>query len=278
LLASLVLSLREGLEAALIIGIVLGVLNKIGRRDLIPVVWRAVMAAILLCLLAAITMQILGAEFEGRAEQIFEGTAMLSAAVLLTWMIFWMKRQANSMQSELAVDVQHAVVQRSNRPLFVLAFLAVGREGLELALFLTASTLTSSILQTSAAAVIGLIAAAGLGYLIFVSSRRLSLKKFFQVTNVLLILFAAGLVARSIQEFNEAGWVPVIIEHLWNMNPILNESSTLGQALGALFGYNSSPSLTSVVAYLGYYGLLWLFFYKFSHQSLAAERAKVPGG
>ncbi len=278
MLASLLLSLREGLEAALIIGIVLGVLNKIGRRDLIPVVWRAVAAAIFLCLLAAIIMQIMGAEFEGRAEQIFEGTAMLSAAVLLTWMIFWMKRQASSMQSELTKDVQHAVVQRSTRPLFVLAFLAIGREGLELALFLTASTLTSSVVQTSAAALIGLIAAAVLGYLIFASTRRLSLKKFFQVTNVLLILFAAGLVARGIQEFNEAGWVPVIIEHLWNMNPILSESSTTGQVLGALFGYNSSPSLTSVAAYLGYFALLWLLFYKFSRQSLVAARSKVPGG
>lgn len=278
MLPSLLLSLREGLEAALIIGIVLGALNKVGRRDLIPVVWRAVVAAILASLLAAIIMHVLGAEFEGRAEQIFEGIAMLSAAALLTWMIFWMKRQAGSVQRELAIDVQHAAVQSSTRPLFVLAFLAVGREGLELALFLTASTLTSSVVQTITAALVGLIAAAILGYLIFASTSRLSLKKFFQVTNVLLILFAAGLITRGIHEFNEAGWVPVIIEHLWDMNPFLNENSTLGQVLGALFGYNSTPSLTEVGSYLGYFGLLWLLFNKFNHPNLAASRAKVPGG
>jgi len=260
MLSSFLLSFREGLEAALVIGIVLGALHKIGRQELRRVVGYGVAAAVIVSLVAAVILQGIGAEFEGRAEEIYEGIAMLSAAILLTWMIFWMKNQAGSLQHELELHVKKAVSQGSARALFVLVFLAVGREGLELGLFLTASTFASNAFQTVSGALLGLAASAVLGYLLFATTRRLSLKRFFQVTNLLLVLFAAGLLAHGIHEFNQAGLVPAGIEHVWDLNPLFDEQSVPGQVLASLFGYNGNPSLTEVGAYLGYFVLLWLLF------------------
>ena len=259
MLPSFLLALREGIEAALVIGVTLGVLVKTGRPDLKPAVWRGAAAAVLLSLLAAIILQVIGAEFEGRAEEIFEGITMLAAAALLTWMIFWMHRQGANLQRQLELDVTTAT-RRGAAGLFAVAFLAVAREGLELALFLTASTLSSGALYTLIGALFGLAVAALLGYLLFASARRLSLKRFFLVTNVLLVLFAAGLVAHAVHEFNEAGLIPPVIEHVWDVNPLLPESSVTGQLLTALFGYNANPSLSEVLAVLAYFAFLWLLF------------------
>jgi high-affinity iron transporter len=269
--SSFLLALREGLEAALIIGIVLGTLRKISQWDQRAAVWRGSGAAALVSLLAAVVLQLIGAEFEGRGEQLFEGTAMLLAAALLTWMIFWMQRQAGSTGRALEAGVEKAAVQGGAWALFLLAFLAVVREGLELALFLTAATFTTGAVQAVSGTVVGLAAAALLGYLLFATTRRLSLKQFFRITNVLLILFAAGLFARSVHEFNEAGLVPAVIEHIWDLTPLLSDTSALGQLVGALFGYSASPSLTEVGAYGGYFLVLLWLFQKAAHPVKAAS-------
>jgi high-affinity iron transporter len=261
MLASFLLSVREGLEAALVIGIVLAALRKLDRSRFAPAVWRGVLAALVTSLATGLLLTWLGMEFTGRAEQLFEGIAMLAAAVLLTWMIVWMRRQSASLSSSLESDVRQAVGNTSSQPaLFWLSFLAVGREGLELVLFLTAVRMTTDGVQTLIGALAGLAAAVALGWLLFASSRRLNLRQFFNVTNILLILFAAGLLAHSVHELNEAGVIPVVVEHIWDLNPILNEKQPFGQMLTALFGYNANPSLTEMLAYLGYYlglGLLW---------------------
>ena len=257
---SFLLAVREGLEAALVIGITLGMLAKTQRSDLKPAVWRGVLAAVLVSLLSAVVLHLVGAQFEGRPEQIFEGLTMLAAAILLTWMIFWMQRQGSSLQRQLELDVSTAAARRGGRGLFALAFLAVAREGLELSLFLTASALATDAFPALLGAILGLGCAALLGYLVFATTRRLNLKQFFRVTNILLILFAAGLVAHAIHELNEAALIPPVIEHVWNTNPLLHEDSSAGQVLKVLFGYNGNPSLTEVLAYIGYFAVLWLFF------------------
>jgi high-affinity iron transporter len=261
LLASFLLSLREGLEAALIIGIALAALRKMGRTGLAPAIWRGVLAALGISLLAGLALTWIGAEFGGRGEQLFEGTAMLAAAALLTWMIIWMRRQAASLQKNLEAEVVQAAAGRNNtRALFWLSFLAVSREGLELVLFLIAAQMASDRLQTMLGAVLGLAGAIALGWLLFASSKHLSLRQFFNATNILLILFAAGMVAHGIHEFNEAGIIPSVIEHVWDLNFALDEKQTIGQLLTALFGYNANPSLTEIIGYLAYFlglGLLW---------------------
>lgn len=253
MLASFLLSLREGIEAALIIGIVLGALRKMKRSEMIPAVWYGTITALAVSLVAGIALTAFGLSLEGAAEQIFEGIAMLLAAGVLTWMIFWMSRQASSIKGELEADVKRAAQTSGTRAMFSLAFLAVVREGIELALFLTAATFATDAQSTILGALLGLGAAVLLGWGIFASTVRLNLRRFFQVTGFLLILFAAGLVAHGVHEFNEVSWIPPIIEHVWDLNPVLDEDSILGSMLKALFGYNGNPSLTEVLAYIAYY-------------------------
>jgi high-affinity iron transporter len=257
MLPSLLLSIREGLEAALILGIVLGALRQIQRRELAPAVWLGAGSAALLSLVAALGLNYLNLTLEGTAEQVFEGITMLLAAGILTWMIFWMARQARSLKTDLVSGVRQASLG-GWWSLFGLAFLSVLREGVELALFLTAAALTGGARATLTGALLGLGAAGLLGFLVFATSLRMELQPFFRVTGLLLLLFSAGLVAHGVHEFNEAGWVPAVVEHVWNVNPLLDESSTLGTFLKTLFGYNGDPSLTEILAYVVYVGAILL--------------------
>ena len=258
MLPSYLLSLREGIEAALIIGIVLSALRKIHRTELIPALWLGALFAIAVSVLSAILLTRFGLSLQGSAEVVFEGGTMLVAAGILTWMIFWMGRQARTLKSELEEDVNKAAASTGKRAVFWLAFMAVVREGIELALFLTASVFATNALQTALGAVLGLGTAILLGWSIFAAIVRLDLRRFFQVTGFLLILFAGGLVAQGVHEFNEISWIPSVIEHLWDVNAFINNTSTLGQLLKALFGYNGSPSLTEMLAYFSYLAVVGL--------------------
>jgi len=253
MLPSYLLSLREGIEAALIVGIVLGALRQMRRTDLASTVWLGVVSASILSVLAGVLLTMLGLSFEGPAEQIFEGITMLLAAGVLTWMIFWMSRQARNIKGELESGVHKATFEGGKQGLFALAFLAALREGIELALFLVASVFASDVQQTLIGAFLGLGTAILLGWSLFATTVRLDLRRFFRVTGFLLILFAAGLVAQGVHEFNEAGVIPAVIEHVWDVNPVLDENATLGSMLKALFGYNGNPSLTEVLSYFAYF-------------------------
>ncbi len=267
MLPSYLLSLREGLEAALIIGIVLGALRKIHRTDLSPALWLGTLSAVGVSLLAAVLLTTLGLSFEGKAEEIYEGITMLLAAGILTWMIFWMSGQAKNIKSDLEEGVNRAAASSGKRAIFWLAFVAVVREGVELALFITAAFFTgdneniaANTILTLTGVVLGLGTAILLGWSLLAATARLNLKRFFQVTGYLLILFAAGLVAHGIHEFNEAGWIPSIIEHVWDVNAIVDETSVPGELLKTLFGYNGNPSLTEMIGYFAYLAsVLFLF-------------------
>lgn len=267
MLPTYLLSLREGLEAALIIGIVLGALSKIRRTDLSPAVWFGTLSAVGISILTAVLLTSFGMSLEEEAEQIFEGITMLTAAGILTWMIFWMSRQARFLKGELEAGVNKAAATTGRRAMFWLAFLAVVREGIELALFVTAaffagdqSQVTSNIIQTLAGTILGLGTAALLGWTLFATTVRLDLRRFFQVTGFLLILFAAGLVAHGVHEFNEVGWIPAVIEHVWDVNTIIDENSLMGLLLKTLFGYNGNPSLTEMIAYFVYLAVITILW------------------
>ena len=259
MLPSYLLSLREGLEAALIIGIAVGALRKIRRTDLSPALWLGTLSAVAISILAAVLLTNFGMSLQGEAEKIFEGLTMLIAAGILTWMIFWMSRQSRTLKAELEEGVNKAAVSTGKRALFWLAFVAVAREGIELALFLTAaffvgdqSQITANTAQTLAGAILGLGTAILLGWTLFATTVRLDLRRCFQVTGALLIMFAAGLVAHGVHEFNEVSWIPAVIEHVWDVNAFVDENSLPGQLLKTLFGYNGNPSLTEVISYFVY--------------------------
>jgi high-affinity iron transporter len=166
-------------------------------------------------------------EFEGQLEEAFEGTAMLLAAAILTWMILWMQSQGSEIQRDIETKTAHAALKRGGSALFFLAFLAVFREGIELALFLMATRMASSPIEALVGAILGLGVAILIGWMIFSTTRKLNLRQFFQTTNVLLLLFAVGLVALGIHELNEVGWVPQIIDHVWDINYILSDNRKL---------------------------------------------------
>jgi high-affinity iron transporter len=253
MLPSYLLALREGLEAALIIGIVFGALNRIQRSEFNRFVWYGVSSAVLVSLLAAFILNAIGASFEGTTEEIFEGITMLLAAGVLTWMIFWMQYQAHNLKTDLEADVHQAASKNSGWALIALAFFAVVREGIELVLFLTATRITSNSQEVMIGALLGLGTAAVMGYLLFATAVRLNLQLFFKTTSIVLIFFAAGLVAHGVHEFIEAGWIPAGIEHIWDTNHIIDEDSTFGSILKSVFGYNGNPALVEVIAYLAYF-------------------------
>jgi high-affinity iron transporter len=268
------LALREGMEIALIIGIVLSALRKTNRNELSTAVWGGTAVATMLSVALALLLTGLGTNLEGRAEEIFEGLMMLTAAVVLTWMIFWMQSQSRMIKGELESNVRRAVGKSGAWALFSLAFVAVLREGIELALFLTATALASAPGATLLGAILGFSTAVLIGFALFTATLRLNLHQFFQVTSILLILFAAGLVAHGVHEFNEAGLIPVLVENVWDTNHLINEDSTSGSLLRTLFGYNGNPSLSEVLAYTTYMAVVIFALRRRSQITSAMQQAK----
>ncbi|MCK5634901.1 MAG: FTR1 family protein [Anaerolineales bacterium] len=253
MLSSLLITLREGLEAALIIGIILAYLARTDNRQGFRQVWLGISLAVAVSLIAGVVIYFSAGELEGRAEQVFEGLALLTAAGVLTWMIFWMLRNSRQLLLGLESNVRDAVKGGQAWALFGIAFFAVLREGIETALFLSAAALSTSSSAVLFGGLLGIVAAVLIGWALFAATIRLNLERFFQVTSLLLILFAAGLFAHGIHEFVEVGWIPPILDPVWDINHILNEESISGAMLKTLFGYNGNPSLTEVLAYVSYF-------------------------
>jgi high-affinity iron transporter len=275
MIASLLIAFREGLEAALIVGIVLSYLKKTGQFQYARYAWAGVAAAVVVSAALALGITAIGAELEGPAEPIFEGTMMFLAVGVLTWMIFWMRYQSRTLKSSLEHEIQSAVGGGHPRALFAVAFFAVAREGLETALFLSAAAFATDGGSTLIGSALGLLAAVFTGYLIFASTVRLNLRNFFSVTGILLLLFGAGLFAHGIHEFQEAGLLFSLNEHVWDISHILSAESPVGQILTVLFGYNASPSLEEAIGYVGYWvftlvGLRWLVDRKIARLTAAA--------
>jgi high-affinity iron transporter len=203
-----VVVLREGFEASLVVGIVLAFLDRTGRRDGFAAVWVGVAAALTVSLVVGAGLFAAGAELEGRSERVFEGVVMLTAAALLTWMIFWMRNRARTIRKEIEGRTQAALDAGSAVAVALVVFVGVAREGVETALFLFSAVEGSSPVVSLVASVIGGAAAIGLGYLFYRGSHRLNLRTFFTATSVLLLLFAGYLLASGLHELAEAGAFP----------------------------------------------------------------------
>lgn len=268
MISSFIITFRETLEAALIVGIILAYLIKTKKEKYNNVVYLGIVSAIVASIVGAFLFNSLAGGFTGRAEELFEGIAMLFAAFLITFMILWMLKQKHIVL-ELHQKVNKEIKEQHKVGLFFLVFISVLREGIETVIFLSAANYVSTVENSLVGAFLGIIAAVILGYAMFVGSKKINIKSFFNVTSFILILFAAGLVAHGIHEFQEAKVVPTYIEHVWDINPPVNadgsyptlhEKGTIGSIGKGLLGYNGNPSLIEVLSYLGYLILIFILW------------------
>lgn len=255
-LGSFIVLFRECFEAALIVGIILSFLNRTGQQQFIKTVTYGVIAAIFASIAMGVAFNMLSIEFEGKTEQIFEGITMLVTALLLSTMIVYMMRVKPGVK-QIESEAVQSIGGGNAWGLFALVFFSVFREGVETVLFMIGLDLTGSS-NGLLGGILGAAVGIGLVYLIFQGIIRLNFKMLFNVTNALLILIASGLVAHGIHELQEAGYVPIVIEHLWDINPALNadgsyplfhEKGVIGALLAGVFGYNGNPSLIEVISY-----------------------------
>jgi high-affinity iron transporter len=259
--ASFIITLREGLEISLVLGILATYLVKTDRRDMLRPMWIGAAAALALSLVAGLVFRAAVGEFEGKWEQGIEGVIAVVAAVVLTWMIFWMRRNARGLSHQLRAKLDTST---STAAVSVVAFAAVLREGFETALFLLgAETESASGAEVVAGGLIGLAVAAVIGWLVYVGGRHIDLRKFFNVTGVLLILFAAGLVGKAFHEFRELfgfenGWLK---GSAWTVTSGALAEGNLRDFLNGLFGWHENPERIRVITYFAYLvPVLWLYF------------------
>jgi len=252
MLATFFLMLREGLEAALIVGIVSAYLAKIGRRDALPKVALGVGAAIGLSIAIGVAVTLTIEELPEIIQATAAGIAALVAVAVLTWMLFWMRRQGRALKGELEHGVDLAISEGTTAALVGLAFVAVIREGVETVLFLIPIlSFNGTGVDTLAGGLLGLVVAGGFGWAIFVAGIRVNLRRFFTVTGTVLIFVSAGLVAFAIAEFGDAG----LLANggvAFDLNGVLPDTSPIGSILHGLFGYRSAPTPLELLGYVAY--------------------------
>ena len=244
------ITFREGLEAFLVVGIIFAYIAKTNKTELNKYAAYGTISGIVASVVVALAFIALSVNFEGRNEELFEGVVMLMAAGVLTSMIMWMGREGANIKQNIERDIS----TRTTYGLTFLTFILIFREGIETVLFLGAAAFGNDSANMLPGALGGLMAAAAISYVVFKTSTHLDLHMFFKVTGIFLILFAAGLTAHGVHELQEAGVVPIIVEHVWDINHIFDEKGTAGSLAKSLLGYNGNPSLLEVLSYIGYYG------------------------
>jgi high-affinity iron transporter len=262
MLPSFLVMLREGIEAALIVGIIAGYLARTGRTAWLPTVWVGILLAVALSLFTGAAVLAVGAQFPQRTQETFEALVGLLAVVILISMVFWMRRAARSIRRTMEHDIDAALASRSAPAwaLIGMTFFAVAREGLESVFFLLALVQQSPGAAAPAGAVVGIAVAFLLGYGIYRGGVRLDLRRFFRWTGVFIILVAAGLAAGVLRSLHEAGLWNHLQQPVWDLTRTLPVTSVPGTILSGLFGYHDAPVLGEVLVWAGVLGTsLWFF-------------------
>jgi len=260
MLSTFLIALREGLEAALIVGILVAYLVKTGRNHLLAPLWIGVGTAIAASLALGGFLSFTSAELSDRGEEFFAGTTSFLAVGFVTWMVFWMKRAARGLRDELHGKVDSAVGAGS-LAIAVTAFVAVVREGLETALFIYTNFKTVGAASSATIGLIlGLALAVALGYLIYNRSVKINLSKFFQITGTALIIVAAGVLSYGIHEYQELGWLPGVDSYIWDVTSWMAKDSVLATVLAGSIGFDTTTSWLQFIVAGAYIGIiLWLY-------------------
>lgn len=262
IIPSFIIGVREGIEAALVIGIFLGYLVKIERVSLKRYVYAGTVAAILASAGVAAILFAATVEFQGFGEQIFEGITMLVAVAVLTSMVLWMMKAARNIKTHVQQRIDAVLKQSEVFGLALLSFVVVFREGVETALFMFGAGALTSPFEAILGVGLGLVIAGIIGVGIVRVSWRLNLRRFFQVTGVFLVVIAAGLFAHAVHELQEAfGWQfgSAAVYDLRSVFPA-DETNTAGYLLRGIIGYSDAPTVLEVVAYVGYWIIVILVY------------------
>jgi high-affinity iron transporter len=270
LLANVLIGLREGLEAGLVVGILVAYLHKIERRDVLPRLWVGIAIAIAISLGvgAILTFGPYGLSFQ--AQEILGGGLSIVAVGMVTWMTFWMARHARRLSGELRADVDRAVTG-SALALVALGVVSVGREGVETALFVWASVNAgaNAVLGTLGA-VIGILVSVVLSYLIYRGFVRINLSRFFFWTGIFLIVVAAGVLAYGVRDLQEAGLIPGITVTAYSLVALIPPTSWYGSLLAGIFNFNPEPTAAQVIVWIAYTVITLIVFLRVSRPRVAA--------
>lgn len=255
MIPSLLIMVREGFEAALIVALVFAYLRRIDRLDMAKATWAGIAAAVGVSVAVGLVVHLTVGSLAGDARLHAFAAISLVAAGVLTWMVFWMRRQSRAIKGELEHRVDDALHSGNvGRAVAAVAFFAVLREGIEAALFLIAAATESSGGEVVLGAVIGLAIAVALGLMVFFGGRRLPMRAFFQVTGIIVIVFAAGLLARTVLFLQAAGTLGTAYDNVYDLTQhrFLTQETEVGKFLAAMLGWDPRPSIEQVVAWLAY--------------------------
>ena len=253
MLPTFVIGLREGLEAALIIGIVAAFLRQRGRGDALRWMWLGVAGAVALCAGVAYGLHVAEENLPQREQEQLETVIALVAVGMITWMVVWMRRHSADLKGDLHARAEVALIEGSAIGLVVMAFLAVLREGLETAVFMLAAFQQSDRPGlTGTGALLGVAVAVVLGYLIYRGGVKINLSKFFRVTGVVLVLVGAGLFAFAVHTAHEAGWWNLLLDRAVDLRWLIDPGSVQSALITGMFGIQPEPTWGEALAFLLY--------------------------
>lgn len=275
MLAPFLIMLREGLEAALITGIIATYLRQTGRTGWMPMVWIGVFLAIAMSLFVGAGLQLMSAEFPQKMQELFEAGVGLVAVVVLTSMVFWMRKAARSIKAELHNSIDTALASSAaGWALIGMVFFAVAREGLESIFFLLAIFQQSPGPEMPLAALAGVLVAVPVGFGIYFGGLRLNLKRFFRWTGIFILFVAAGLLAGALGSLHEAGLWNGLQTPAYDLSEVLPVSGVIGTVLSGILGYQDSPTVGEVIVYFAFLAVtLYLFLQPYSP---ASEKRSAP--
>ena len=260
MLANFLIGLREGLEAGLIVGILIAYLTKISRRDVLPRLWVGIGAAIGISLAtgAILTWGPYGLSSQG--QEILGGSLSVVAVILVTWMIFWMANHARSLKGELQSKLD-AAVAGTGLGIAIVGFITVGREGVETALFIWASVSSgANAVIGTISAIVGILVSVVIAYLIYRGLVRINLSRFFTWTGLFLILVAAGVLSYGVSELQEAGMIPGYGQAVFSLGSIIPPSSWYGTILSGLFNFTPEPTWAQFIVWFVYLAVVTAVF------------------